>query len=300
MKTLSKTSAEKAVRYLCQEARPLEKSLYEYHFEDAPAAAVLHELAVFQNRDGGFGHALGPDIRLNDSSVAVTMSALHRMREIGADVDHPVVAGACRYLLDTVEGLDWPIIPRNIDDAPHAPWWVIGGDLDRSSINPRAEIVGYMHQYARHFPDDLCAAVTQSGLDVLFQHPNQMEMHDLMSYIRLWETEALPRDVRDRILDKLKAVAEGMIERDPGRWKEYGLQPLFVVSSPESPFASMFAAELEQNIDFLIDQQNDDGTWGPNWTWGDLWPDVWPQARREWTSVITFNSLHTLKLFGRL
>ncbi len=36
-----------------------------------------------------------------------------------------IVVRGCGYLVDTYdpERLGWPIIPRDIDKAPHAPWW---------------------------------------------------------------------------------------------------------------------------------------------------------------------------------
>jgi len=36
--------------------------LYEYLFEVAGSAPILKELSVYQNADGGFGHALDADL----------------------------------------------------------------------------------------------------------------------------------------------------------------------------------------------------------------------------------------------
>ena len=91
MRTLTKSAYEKAVTFLNEQARPLEKALYAYHFANAPASSVLEALAGFQNDDGGFGHGLECDIRLADSSVIATTIAFQRFREIHAPADHPVV-----------------------------------------------------------------------------------------------------------------------------------------------------------------------------------------------------------------
>ena len=96
------------------------------------------------------------------------------------------------------------------------------------------------------------------------------------------------------------AAAKSDCARDPAGWAEYGLAPLGVASSPGSPFAAQFRAELELNLDYLIDQLGDSAYWSPNWTWGGLHPEAWAQAERDWRGVITLNNLCTLKAFGRL
>ncbi len=98
---LSAAKRDKAVNYIKAQGRPLERALYAYHFEGGSAAAVMDELRSFQNKDSGFGHALEPDLRLNDSSVIATTVALQRMLETHVPSDHPLVESACKYLRDT-------------------------------------------------------------------------------------------------------------------------------------------------------------------------------------------------------
>ena len=99
--------------YLLQQARPLEAARYRYHFEGATAEAVLAALAVFQNPDGGFGHALEPDLRTPASSVLATSVAFQVMAEVDAPADHPLVQGALAYLLASFDSAAHrrPIIP---------------------------------------------------------------------------------------------------------------------------------------------------------------------------------------------
>ncbi len=302
MRTLTKSAYDKAVTFLNDQARPLEKALYATHFANAPASLVLDALSVFQNGDGGFGHGLECDIRLDDSSVIATTIAFQRFREINAPADHPVIQRACRYLLDQYDDqqVNWPIIPPNIDEAAHAPWWVHGGDLEKSKSNPRAEIVGYINDYPEYFSKEMCEKVTKAVATYLFSQPPHMEMHDLLCYIRFWEARNLPAAVRVAVLEQLQQIVENTVERRPEQWRNYSLPPLAVINSPESPFASLFQEEIEQNLDFIIELQDQDGTWGPNWTWGDQWAEIWPQAQQEWTGVLTLNNLRLLKAFGRI
>jgi hypothetical protein len=299
---LTRERFKQAVDFLKSGARPLEKALYAYHFEGAQTANALDELSKFQNANGGFGRGLEPDIRLDDSSVIAASIGFQRFRELNAPADHPSVAAACRYLVSMydVQRLNWNIIPSNIDDAPHAPWWVHDGDLEKSMSNPRAEIAGYLHDYPQHFPADMRETVTQSVVDYLLSQPDQMEMHDLLCYIRLWETQNLPQNTKAALLEKLKRIVNSTVARDPIKWQAYGLPPLAVIASLESPFAGAFEKEIPQNLDFLIESQGEDGTWTPNWSWGDQWQDAWEQAKREWSGVLTLENLRKLRAFGRI
>jgi hypothetical protein len=62
----------------------------------------------------------------------------------------------------------------------------------------------------------------------------------------------------------------------------------------------MFTDEIPKNLDFIIEAQAEDGTWRPNWSWGEQWPDAWEEAKRDWTGVITLDNLRKLHVFGRL
>ena len=47
MKTLSKTAQQKACDFIVAQARPLERALYQYEFEQRSQEAVLEELGTF-------------------------------------------------------------------------------------------------------------------------------------------------------------------------------------------------------------------------------------------------------------
>ncbi len=105
------------------EARPLEKYLYLYHFENGALSNVLAALARFQNADGGFGHALEPDLRLQESAVIATTIAFQHFRELGIHEDSPILRNACGYLVDNynADTVNWSVVPTTVDNAPHAP-----------------------------------------------------------------------------------------------------------------------------------------------------------------------------------
>ncbi len=77
---LTTTQWENAAVFMQTMARPLEQTLFDYHFSNGSVATVLGQLAKFQNEDGGFGHGLEPDMQAADSSVLATTVALQRLR----------------------------------------------------------------------------------------------------------------------------------------------------------------------------------------------------------------------------
>lgn len=301
-KQFSSDALNRVANFLKTQGRPLEQAYYAHLFEGDPREAVLDALQAFQNVDGGFGQGLEPDIRLHASSVIATTVAFQRFRALNVPASDPMVTAACRYLLDKYDSVheNWSNIPPYIDDAPHAPWWSYGDHVTMSMANPRAEIVGYLWDYPEHFPSELRARLTQAVTDHLLAQPDELEMHDAMCYIRLWETASLPADIKHVLLDKLRAVVNAIVERDPEAWKGYGVQPLTLIQSPGSPFAAGFADEIAANLDFLIESQSEDGAWYPAWSWEDLDAQAWAQARKDWASVLTLNNLLTLRAFGRL
>ena len=84
MKLLTSDSFKKARTFVMEQGRELERRLLSYYFDDGTPAAVLDELANYQNQDGGFGNGLEPDLQLPDSSVITTTIALRILREVKA------------------------------------------------------------------------------------------------------------------------------------------------------------------------------------------------------------------------
>lgn len=58
---------EKAAEFIWRNARLLERRIFEYTFQGGESHQVIHALKAYQNDDGGFGHAMEPDLRTPDS-----------------------------------------------------------------------------------------------------------------------------------------------------------------------------------------------------------------------------------------
>lgn len=297
---LSKNDHAAAAGFLKSTARPLEKALYEHLFEGASPEPAVFALAAFQNPDGGFGKGLEPDLQLADSSVIATTHAFANFRLLGLKAGHPMVEAAARYLNgEYIESEHrWRIMPANVDDAPHAPWWQPGGDLWNSRVNPTAEILGYMYEYESLFDADRREHLTDELVAWLDSQGDTLEMHDLLCFVALVENPGVPDAVKLKFMTKLTTIVENTVDRTPEKWEAYGLAPLSVIDSPDSAFTDLFGGAVQDNIDFLVDQRAEDGGWHPAWQWGE--PAEWQDVERAWAGVITLRNLRVLRAFDAI
>ena len=303
MKQLTQAAFQRAKNFIMDQGRAFDQRRFEFHFENGAADAVLAALSPYQNDDGGFGHSLEPDIRTPASSAIVTTIGFQMLREIRAPVSHILVRKGIQYFIDTYDEHQqvWYIVPPEVDGAPHAPWWNYESTTEsfgRFLVNPRAEIVGYLHEFSDGVPTKLLKTLTTAVLEHLDSLPDEMEMHDTLCCVRLAETEALPD--RDKIWAKLARTAMHGVARNTEQLTGYVLKPLWLVPSPESPLAAGIKDEVEMNLDFEIGQQGEDGSWSPNFSWDDQYPEAWRAAKKDWQSRITVDTLKTLKDFGRI
>jgi hypothetical protein len=305
---LSRARYAQAREYLLTAARPLEAALFRHRFEDGGAEAVYAELARFQNPDGGFGHALEPDLRTPASSVLATTTALQRLRMLHTPAQHPLVAGALRFL---VAGYDdtwrsWPLVPRAAEDAPHAPWWNQEGLADRFggfAVNPRAEVLGYLHEYAAD-ADAAALALRDRLTPLVYQelivHTDKLSSDAFLCCQRLVDSPGLPATMAVEIQRWLLRMAETAVATDPSGWTGYVLLPLQVAPNRAAPLGIPLSHILPENLDFVVDSQLEDGSWSPTWSWFGAYPDDWPQAERDWRGVLTLERLEWLHAYDRI
>ena len=303
MKQLTQAAFQRAKNFIMDHGRALDQRRFEFHFEDGSVDAVLAALSPYQNDDGGFGHSLEPDIRTPASSAIVTTVGFQILREIQASASHRMVQKGIQYFIDTYDESQqvWHIIPPEVDEAPHAPWWNYEKSPESFGqflVNPRAEILGYLHEFSDAVPTGLLQTLTTTVLEHLDSLPDEMEMHDTLCCVRLAETKALPD--RDKVWAKLAFAAGQGVAQNVEQLTGYVLKPLWLVPSPESPLAAGLKDEVEMNLDFEIGQQGEDGSWSPNFSWDDQDPEAWQTAKKEWQSRITVDTLKTLKDFGRI
>jgi hypothetical protein len=302
MPNFSPSQWNQARDYLFTHGRPLEQARYNYHFEDGAADAVLAALKVFQNDDGGFGHGLEPDLRTLASSVIATSTAFHILREIEADAKHGQVQSAIDFLMSAYDpdARVWPIVPPEVEDGPHAPWWFYETSAKNFGDflhNPRAEVLGHLY----HFGCPINHGFMDVVLDGLRGLPEQMALYDLRSYLGLASAQGLSVRVQQDLDTILSVRIPATIANDPTDWAEHGgLLPLAAAPLPESYAAKYVADELiEANLDYVIASQNPDGSWPVPWEWSAFGKEAWKQAEQDWKGVFILDNLRSLRAYGR-
>ena len=308
MKILDAHNFASARAYLLNEARPLDHALFRYHFEDGTAVAVWQELAAFQNGDGGFGHALEPDVRTPSSSALATGIALRTLAESGAPAEHPMAQDAVSYLKKTLDRqtLTWRVVPADANDYPHAPWWhdedgSLSATFDAYQVIPRAELVAYLHAFSDLVPEPWLEDVTKAAVLAVDGLPlGGGGGDDLVYALRLAGAEHLSSKNRQLLRRRLREVAPAAVTRDPARWASYSIPPLKLAPSPDSLVADLFPEVIQENLDYVIDTQTAEGYWEPTWDWGGFYPETWPTARDEWRGELTLHNLLSLHAYGRL
>ncbi|UCG22978.1 MAG: hypothetical protein JSW55_12465 [Chloroflexota bacterium] len=291
--------------YIMSHGRPVDRVRFAYHFEGGDSAPVLQALAAYQNDDGGFGHALEPDLRTPASSAIATSTGLAILREVKAAAGEPLVADAIRYLLYSYDAARdvWPIVPPAVEDAPHAPWWTYAdseASFDGFLVNPRAALVGHLY----HFDpgQEMLAAVSRSLLAHMGTIPDDdMDMHDLLAFLELAEADNVPADLRQEVVSKLRRTVPHALASDPAQWTDYTLRPLQVAPAPDSILASeVDRAAVDANLDWEIERQSADGSWDLAWSWDFVDAAAWARAENDWKGYHAVNTLRTLAAYGRL
>jgi hypothetical protein len=289
-KTLSQDAFAAAERYLHLNARLIDRARFANRFHGGPAGPVLHAVRAYQNPDGGFGHAIEPDLRGPASQPQGVEVAFWALDEVGA-FEEAIVLAACAWLeANATEegGVPW-VLPSVVEDE-RGPWWQPQGEQPPAALNPTAPIAGLL--YAHNVKHPWLEAATEfcwqaiAGLD-------EIGAYDAMCVIRF--LERVPDRERaqtefERLAPALRASA-ALDPNEPGHTHS----PLDLAPAPDSLARGLFSdEEIGRHLDHLIDTQGPDGGWAPNFM---MWT---PVVAHEWGGYLTRATLTTLQAYGRL
>lgn len=300
MRKLTAERFNQATHFMKNKTRNLERAIFQFEFENGPYSAVLKELRTYQNTDGGFGHGLEPDLRCKESSALATTRALEIL-QLSPQKDEEQIEMIRKALLFfentyNTDRYGWDIIPKEAEQSPRAIWWNYGAFADHWG-NPSADIVSYFIEFQSVYKSDKLEDYINYAMDYLVSKCDLQEMHELFCYLHLFEK--LNETQRLNIEDTLHVFLDNCVSMNPENREGYGATPLSVVNSPSSWYYKKYAAVIPVELDELIDQQGEDGSWTPNWTWYQF-EEEWLIAKEEWKGIITLNALRTLRGFNRM
>ena len=269
-------------------ARVLERRQLAVLLDNGPVEPVLTALAAYQNRDGGFGHALEPDVRCPDSQPAAALAALDVLTDINATRASMVteIADWIATIAHPDGGI--PTVLPSADGHPHAPWM---------TPSPEAGFLTYA----------LAAGLWQLGA----QHSwldtattwcwNQIEAIDKpVGYtvkFALQFLDEVPDPARAAVAIELLRPAiraDGTVPVEGGIENEH-IKPLDLSPRPNAPSRALLddstiTAELQR----LEHEQLDDGGWDFHFLHYSAGQTV------EWRGLTTLAAIRTLREHRRI
>ncbi|MFF3981508.1 hypothetical protein [Streptomyces sp. NPDC001828] len=291
----------RAEHFVWLTARVLEQRRFAYHFLGKDADAVEAALAAYQGDDGGYGHALEPDLRGPVSQPLHTAHALRVLDSVGR-LGGQRVERMCRYLTEvsTKDGA-LPALHPSQRGYPAAPFVPVVDDPP-SALLTTGPVVGLLHRnqvwHAWLFrATDFCWA----AVDALeSSHPYEVEA--AVAFL----DGAPDRSRAEAAADRLGRLVreQGLAVLDPARIAEYPVAegyapgehhfPHDYARVPESLARRWFTdEEMGRSLDHLAAEQREDGGWPVHWR---AWA---PGTELECRPMVTVEALRTLRAYGR-
>jgi hypothetical protein len=277
-----------AERFVLANGRLLDRDRLAVLLHDAPRGPVLDALRAYRNPDGGFGHALEPDVRAPQSEPASTLHALDVLVELDA-LDDPMIAGAAEWIA-TIADADGgvPFVMPTAAAYPHAPWMVPveGGSFLTFAIAARLWEAGTDLEWRARATDwcwkklegddELEAYSVKFALEFIDAVPDQARAEAVIERIR-------PRLGRDGSI----AVASGT--------ENERLTPLALSERPGRRSRLLFSDDqIEADLDALESRQQADGGWTFDWL-------AWSEGQSsEWRGLVTLRALAALRAHRRI
>ncbi len=286
-----------AIKFIFQNARPLELAIYKYFFENNSNEAVIDELIKFQNSDGGFGNALEPDFFNPNSSPVATNDAIITLFRVSAlNRDSNIVKGIVRYL-ESHDSFDedkkrWLFAIDSNKDYPHAIWWKKKGD-GISGFNPSISLAAFLICYGNR--TSLYEEIIKEGFEYL-KNAEEISGDSLKCFLFAYEllkTNSICDIINlERFKDLLCKAIDHSICKDI---EKYGVE---YVPMPSDFFSGTYLEFITPEIEPLITAEKDilgklqmeDGGFDITWKWYTPYPEF-EQARAWWRPRITIEKL---------
>ena len=257
---------------------------------------IINELKKFQNKDGGFGHGLEPDVRMPNSSVVATNVAIKALDFVkDKKLKEPMIKDIVSYLESVYDPKrkGFNMVSKEVDDYPHAVWWNYQ-DLEKNFPygNPDPEVVGFLYKNRKHLKTLNISSLINSVIKhVISDNFKTGGMHQLMSVLYFYKR--VDQDVKNLIHDRLHEVVSHEFDESTGEWQYYGLEPykIYVI---EPHFLNAHLEELGRNLSYNLEKVST-LTVKPNWKW-DQYDDVFEEIKHEWTGHLYFDLLYAFRL----
>jgi hypothetical protein len=279
---------DKAREFVHANGRLIERYRLATMLDRAPAEPLLSALRAYRNDDGGFGHALEPDVRCPGSQPAATLQALEVLIDAGA-TDDPMVAEAADWVASVAEPDGG--VPTTLPSAagyPRAPWMEPspGGGFLTFALAGRLWQAGTGTEWLAR-ATEWCWSRLEGN-----EEAGGYTVKFAIDFL-----DAVPDPPRAAAaLERLQSAldADGCVAV-PGGTENERLTPLDFSPRPGLPSRALFTdAQIEADLDRLQAGQRKDGGWTVEYL-------QWSPAQAvEWRGIATIHALGTLRANGRL
>ncbi|HET9421578.1 MAG TPA: hypothetical protein VFO49_10600 [Nocardioides sp.] len=277
-----------ARQFVHANGRVLERHRLATLLDGAPADPLLTALRAYRNTDGGFGHALEPDVRCPGSQPAATLQALEVLTEAGATED-PMVAEAADWVASvSLPDGGVPTVLPSAEGYPRAPWM----EPSEGSGFLTFALAGKLWQ-AGAGKQWLDAATEWCWAQVEGDEPaGGYTMKFAIDFL-----DAVPDPPRAAAaLERMRPAlgADGCLAV-PGGTENERLTPLDLSPHPDLPSRALFTDDqIATDLDRLEAGQEEDGGWTVDYL---QWS---PAQALEWRGIATILALGVLRENGRL
>jgi hypothetical protein len=191
----------------------------------------------------------------------------------------------------------WEIVPKEVDEYPHAIWWNYEGISNFGPFNPSATLIGFLFKYGREeIPFDVGIAVNHILNAIESTELIDIEEHALFCIMRLMTY--LPPIMSNRIQEKVAEAIGHTIETDPIKWAGYVPEPIKYIESPQSDLYETFKESVDLNVQNLLTTMTPEGVWSVKHQWYQYMDVFEKEAKEEWVGVFTWENLRRLRAFG--
>jgi hypothetical protein len=280
-----------AERFVWASARLLDRHRYTLLFADGPAEPVLAALSGYQNPDGGFGHALEPDLRSPGSQPAPTLYALEMLAEAGR-LDHDMAVRALAWVsrIARPDGGVPSALP-GFEEYPHAPWWTTEMGTDEGSMLTFG-LAAVLHAGGVTGDEWLPRATDWCWREIeATSQPSAYTLRYMCMFL-----DAVPDSERAQAaVQRLSATVDPTAIAPAGGAEGEALRPLDFSPRPGTRSRVLVGQPaIEAHLDEVQEQQQPDGGWMFDWL---AWS---PAQTADWRGTVTIRALTWLHDNGRL
>lgn len=252
---------------------------------------IIKELKKFQNRNGGFGNSLEPDIRLPFSNVASTDVAVTILEAINDTIiKEPVIKLIVKYYEEVFdyENYEFLMVPKEVDMYPRAVWWNFDGVRSFTFLNPNPEICGFLNQYKEYLTKIDIVKFTNKVLKEINDNLATASMHSVISVLYFYQRMDLKTKMSIKYIIQEKIDTELIKSKD--KPDEYNLEPYMVYIISNEFFVNS-KEELKKNYLFYNGLLDNKQLIKPKWHWYQYEEVFENIASKEWVSYLTYNVL---------